>query len=184
MSEYSKKYPWLKINSLYSSDGSDYDTMDDIPEGWRIAFGDLLCEELDAAIKKAGIEDEFGILEIKEKYGRLVVYANHYIPEIDDILCKYSVISKNICIMCGKPDVSTIMLGSWTAPYCEDCFYVRPFSYREIYEDLKYAGDSKIRNNITMMRKDGNEYIANKIYLKDTADKIRARWLEREIGRS
>ena len=56
MSEYSKKYPWLKINSLYSSDGSDYDAMDDIPEGWRIAFGDLLCEELDAAIKKAGVE--------------------------------------------------------------------------------------------------------------------------------
>ena len=67
MSEYSKKYPWLKINSLYSFDGSDYDTMDDIPEGWRIAFGDLLCEELDSAIKKAGVEDDFEIYGVAVK---------------------------------------------------------------------------------------------------------------------
>ena len=189
MSEYSKKYPWLKIDSLYSSnDGSDYDAMDDIPEGWRIAFGDLLCEELDAAIKKAGVENDFEIYGVKVKCGCLKIYTSHNTsPEIRDILDKYAVLSSNICIHCGKPDVHRTRVGVLVKPLCEKCYCETPYSDEAKYEDLKYAGDGKIRNSciIPYACRDNDTGIEeHKIYLKDTADKIRARWSEREIGRS
>ena len=185
MSEFIEKYPWLKSYSLFE-DGTwgEYDIMDDMPEGWRIAFGDLLCEELDSVLRDSGLVEDFSVYQIKEKFGKLCMYVSHYTQEINDILDKYSAISKNVCIMCGRPDVSTMRSETWIAPYCEDCFYDRPFSYLDIYEDMKYAGDRNIRNNITVTRKDGNDYIAHKINLKDTADRIRSRWAEREIGRS
>ncbi len=180
MSEYIEKYPWLRLQSLYSGDiYSDYDAMDDMPEGWRIAFGDLMCEELDAAIKKAGLEDEFVIYQVKEKYGRLVIYVSHETPEIRDILDRYNILSGWICIKCGKPDVHMLRLG-WIHPSCEECLSKTPCYEYAKYDEWTYAGDGKMRNTVTIKRC-GKEH---KIYLKDAADKIRAKWLEREIGRS
>ena len=39
-----------------------YTELDDLPDGWRIAFGDQLCEELKAELEKAGRLDEYRIV--------------------------------------------------------------------------------------------------------------------------
>ena len=185
MSKYIEKYPWLRLRSLYTGViYDDYDALDEMPEGWRVAFGDLLCEELDAAIKDAGLVDEFVIEQLKEKYGRLVIYVSHETPEIRDILEKYRALSGNVCMYCGKPDVHMLRTG-WISPQCEDCFSDMNCSEIGKYSDLAYAGDGKMSNSVTVKiyGKDGREEY-HKINCKDTADKIRARWLERETGRS
>lgn len=45
--------------------------LDEMPEGWRIAFGKQLCDELKAELERAGRLESYRILQIKEKYGAL-----------------------------------------------------------------------------------------------------------------
>ena len=61
-----EKYPWLKPRNAWTGEElEDYDyeftLMDDIPEGWRIAFGDKMVQELDDLLKKYNIRDEINV---------------------------------------------------------------------------------------------------------------------------
>lgn len=47
----------------------EYTELDQMPDGWRIAFGDALLEELREELLKAGYLDDYRITQIKEKYG-------------------------------------------------------------------------------------------------------------------
>lgn len=211
-----RKYPWLEPRNNWSGkrisvcaghDGEEgfwpgdpklhpeynyeYTVLDDMPEGWRIAFGDLMCEEIDHELRRFDYQDKYEITEIKEKYGSLRWYDNgtpyklsekpakefeihgfdvlernwdpnryvlrslwsdHYINPFDnnvdmtqeemdkynkdaihhyalyeiidecrvqDIIDKYTELSRNICINCGKP--AKYMSKGWISPYCEDC---------------------------------------------------------------
>lgn len=211
-----RKYPWIeprnnwsgkKISVCAGPDGEEgfwpgdpklhpeynyeYTVLDDMPEGWRIAFGDQMCEEIDQELRRFDYQDKYEITEIKEKYGSLRWYDNgtpyklsdepakefeihgfdvlernwdpnkyvlrslwsdHYInpfdnnvdmtrEEIDkynkdaihhyalyeiidecrvqDIIDKYTELSRNICINCGKP--AEWMSKGWISPYCTDC---------------------------------------------------------------
>lgn len=109
-----EKYPFLKIDGE-----SKYNMLDDMPEGWRKAFGEKFCEELLEAVKKADLLKEFKIIQIKEKFGALRVYSNKYTDEILDLFNRYELLSETICIECGKP-ATKITLG-WISPYCDDC---------------------------------------------------------------
>ena len=62
---------------------------------------------------------EFAILDIKEKYGRLVIYTNGVSPEVDRVLKKYEYISQFVCVTCGEDAVKQTL--GWICPYCEDC---------------------------------------------------------------
>lgn len=126
------KYPFLafkKYNFDYDTDSYyipyDYDYestwLDAIPDGWRIAFGEQLCQELKDALDEYDYTDEYTILQIKEKYGCLRIYDNG-IPigcRVHDIIRKYERISEKTCIGCGKP-ATKISLG-WICPWCDDC---------------------------------------------------------------
>lgn len=109
-----EKYPFFKLDDDYK-----YTMLDDMPKGWRKAFGDKFCEELLDAVKKADLLDDFKIIQIKEKFGALRVYSNKYTDEIFDLFNKYETLSETICIECGKP-ATKITLG-WISPYCDNC---------------------------------------------------------------
>lgn len=47
----------------------EYTELDEMPDGWRIAFGEQLCEELREELEKTGRMDEYRIVQIKEKFG-------------------------------------------------------------------------------------------------------------------
>ena len=96
-----------------------YTELDSMPDGWRIGFGEQLCEELKAELERAGLLDQYRILQIKEKYGSLRWYDSGNTSAGYDILEKYERISARTCICCGKP--ATRITSGWISPYCDAC---------------------------------------------------------------
>lgn len=123
-----KKYPWL-IPGRSDEDPipEDYDYaytwMDSMPQGWRIAFGDDLLEELDTILRKYECRDSYYIIQIKEKYGGLRWYDDGICSESYEdygkCMDKYEQLSYNTCIACGKPAEYTTR--GWVVPICGDC---------------------------------------------------------------
>lgn len=130
--EYNKalieKYPWLRIGSptdfdpYQEKDWNDYNWtwMDDVPDGWRIAFGEQMCDEIQKALEKADFVDKYRIVQVKEKFGGLRWYTDG-VPinsKLDDIARKYERISEEICVECGRP--ATYRTTGWICPYCDE----------------------------------------------------------------
>lgn len=97
----------------------EYTELDGMEPGWRTAFGKQMCDDLKAALKKAGCLYSWRILDIKEKWGGLRLYSNFSPKEVDDVINKYEALSYKTCIICGKP--ATRMSQGWISPYCDKC---------------------------------------------------------------
>ena len=136
--EYNKpllaKYPWLAPYNVWTGkplEGYDYEytRADDIPRGWRIAFGDQMIEELDQLLKKYNIEKEYRITQIKEKYGSLRWYDDGFPQEgweeYKAWLYKYEDLSSRTCMNCGKPAIG--FTKGWIMPLCKDCMKDMPY---------------------------------------------------------
>ena len=129
-----EKYPFLYPRYAFSGEKvEDYDytytELDALPTGWRIAFSELICEDIKNELIKYDYLDKYQILQIKEKWGALRWYDNGT-PQgckVDDIISAYSVLSEYICIYCGQLNVPMID-DSWISPACEDC-YVNKYNY-------------------------------------------------------
>ena len=70
-----KKYPWLQIRNVWSDEkiDSEFTWLDDLPKGWRKAFGLQMVEELDQILKKANYQGKYKITQVKEKWRRTKV---------------------------------------------------------------------------------------------------------------
>ncbi len=90
-----------------------------MPEGWRKAFGEQMCEEIMNALVEEDYVDKYVILQIKEKFGSARWYSNGAPQKVHDIVHKYELISERTCIRCGKP-ATKISMG-WICPWCDDC---------------------------------------------------------------
>ena len=68
-----EKYPWLQIRNVWTNEKLDdeFTWLDDLPEGWRKAFGLQMAEELDQILRKANYQDKYKITQIKEKWRRI-----------------------------------------------------------------------------------------------------------------
>lgn len=97
-----------------------YTELDAMPDGWRKAFGEQLCEELRAELVRADYLDKYRITQIKEKYGSLRWYDLGCTKRmLREIIPKYESLSARICIQCGKP--ATKISTGWISPYCDTC---------------------------------------------------------------
>lgn len=120
-----EKYPFLILRNKWTDkipDNYDYfaTELDDMPEGWRIAFGEQLCADIRESLAKCGNLSTYRILQIKEKFGELCWYDCNGNTEIRKvILPKYVDLSKKTCIVCGKS--ATHMSLGWVSPYCQSC---------------------------------------------------------------
>lgn len=47
---------------------SEFTWFDDLPKGWRKAFGLQMVKELDQILRKANYQDKYQITQIKEKW--------------------------------------------------------------------------------------------------------------------
>ena len=196
------KYPfllptyWNRDSMQYKVDEDytyKYTELDAMPDGWRKAFGEMMCEEIYDALVECGGLDDYSIEEIKEKFGQLRWYGYPSYKEVSEIIDKYSVLSENICIICGKPDVPMIgTLPSYISPYCKKCFTTPDDWYKEEHPDKI---DAWIKNHAERWE-EYNDEEDNKMYdchhvttwskekgeetieydISETANKIRAKW--------
>ena len=99
--------------------------LDNMPIGWRIAFGIKMCEEIKNQLLRipfgdsGTLLDNYKITDIKEKYGSLCWYDSCGNEEIKKIIDKYEKISWDTCIVCGS--TATLESAGWISPYCEEC---------------------------------------------------------------
>lgn len=113
--ELCERFPFLEIKD------ADYECtwLDAIPDGWRKAFGEQMCEELKAALLEENALDDYQIEQVKEKYGGLRWYTNATTRKALDIADKYEILSEKICIKCGQP--ATCTTTGWIVPLCDAC---------------------------------------------------------------
>lgn len=120
-----EKYPWLLPHNRWTDEVDEkydysYTELDAMPDGWRIAFGEEMCEEIQQALNELGEQaNTFRIMQIKEKYGSLRFYTNWYTSKISNIINKYEQISRYTCIKCGAP--ATKVATDWISPWCDKC---------------------------------------------------------------
>ena len=107
------KYDW-RYTTPYT-----YTLLDEMPPGWRKAFGKQMCEEIRESLIKHNQLYDYRITQIKEKYGSLRWYDFGAPAEVYDIINKYSKMSEKYCFICGQP-ATKISLG-WICPYCDKC---------------------------------------------------------------
>ena len=120
-----KRYPFIIIRDWKTDKPTDCDFtyLDDMPDGWRKAFGIQMCEEIREILIKGNYLYDYRIAQIKEKFGALRWYdegtPDSIYREIQDIIYKYEKISAHICISCGKP--ATKISTGWIMPFCDKC---------------------------------------------------------------
>ena len=120
-----EKYPFLICKNRWTGepiDGyEDVTELEALPVGWKKAFGEQLCEEIQNELNKMDpvLASDYRILQIKEKYGSLCWYCNWDTDEISKIIRKYEKLSERTCVKCGAP-ATKISLG-WISPWCDEC---------------------------------------------------------------
>lgn len=117
-----EEYPFLMPRNRFTDEIPDdydytYTELDDMPDGWRKAFGEQMCAEIKEALGP-DIYD-YRIIQIKEKYGQLRWYDRNSDDKIYKIIDKYSRLSEHTCVSCGAP-ATKISLG-WICPWCDAC---------------------------------------------------------------
>ena len=181
---YREVYGW-KRGEEYS-----YIRWDFWPRGWNKILAPMMLGELGVAVKKTPFPEKFHVVDGKEKWGRLELDF----PGTDEmlrIIDKYEVISQNVCVRCGKPDVWVINDG-WVYPICFECFekdynntynkYLAP-SAKYSSEEIKRLYDGYHCGDTNLMAESYEIYNVGsvlpkvtEINIKPTVEKIRARW--------
>ena len=109
-----EEYPWLDVGD------EQLTLLDTLPIGWHDLILDM-CKEIKQALPKE-LVNKYQVVEAKEKWYGLSWYdglsdLSPMPPTITDIVCKYEMQSKEVCMMCGasKPKDKEI---------CDRCMHV------------------------------------------------------------
>jgi len=134
-----KHYPFLIIRNWKTDKPIEYPYtyLDDMPSGWRQAFGKQMCEEIRNILIKGGYLYNYRVVQVKEKYGSLRWYDNgapsSIYRELQDAIDKYEELSYRTCICCGRP--ATKILQGWISPWCDKCAGRIGGKFRNITEE-------------------------------------------------
>ena len=119
-----REFPFLTPNDYEGNRivTPDYSStlLDDIPDGWKVGFGYFFCDELKSLLDELHISDDFRILQMKEKFGRLCVYTNTNNERVIELIDKYSDLSVHCCVDCGSQNAKLIK-APHIIPLCERC---------------------------------------------------------------
>ena len=93
------EYPWLDIGDKKLT------LLDMLPVGWYGLILDM-CKEIKKELVKYDLVSKYEVIEAKEKWYGLSWYDglddfSPMPPAITDIVCKYEMQSKEVCMMCG-----------------------------------------------------------------------------------
>ena len=93
------EYPWLDIGY------EPLTLLDTLPMGWHDLILDM-CKEIKEELVKYDLVSKYEVVEAKEKWYGLSWYdgLSDFSPmpsTITDIVCKYEMQSREVCMMCG-----------------------------------------------------------------------------------
>ena len=115
------KYPFLQARNVWTGKKYwDFNLLENIPKGWRKAFGKQFIKDLRKVLIRTDMLRTFQFSEIKEKYGTLRLDNNGTTPEVDKVITYYEFLSMGYCHLCGKP--ARYETKGWIEYLCEDCF--------------------------------------------------------------
>lgn len=137
-----EEFPFLLPRNRWTDKVPDdydfsYTELDNMPDGWRSAFGLQMCRALKEILVKAEALTDYRITDIKEKYGTLRWYDNGFpVKAKKEYLAwqfKYWDLSRRTCIKCGATATKTSV--GYIAPYCTEC--ASKMSFVEFEELIK-----------------------------------------------
>lgn len=120
-----ERFPFLMPHNRWTDEVPEdfdysYTELDSMPDGWRKAFGEQICEEIREELVRVDYLDKYRITQIKEKYGTLRWYDFGCTERmLREIIPKYEHLSAKTCIKCGNP--ATKVSTGWISPYCDAC---------------------------------------------------------------
>ena len=102
------EYPWLDIGDKQLT------LLDMLPMGWSGLILDM-CKEIKGELVKYDLVSKYQVVEAKEKWYELRWYdglddLSPMPSAITDIVCKYEMQSKEVCMMCGASKPKDQML--------------------------------------------------------------------------
>lgn len=118
-----------------------YTFWDNIPKGWRKAFGWQMCKELQKYSNKG-----YRWLDFKEKFGMIRIEDACSNTMVNKIIHKYEYISSFTCIKCGK--IADGHTTCWISPYCVSCKPEHDFFVHFGYNKLPFYGWTGNINNV------------------------------------
>ena len=155
-----KRYPWIApVDWNWNRiKGYSFTMYDDVPIGWKRAFGKIMLEEYREVLIRNHYLRDFQWEQVKEKYGTLRLYSNGAPEAVLNLESKYDYISGFFCISCGRMN-SPVLTGGWVEPLCENCYYKRIAKQRQWHEKnckgtftyTPYKDLKKENNEITMI---------------------------------
>ena len=103
-----EEYPWLDIGY------EQLTLLDTLPVGWHGLILDM-CKEIKGELVKYDLVSKYQVVEAKEKWYELRWYdglddLSPMPPAITDIVRKYEIQSREVCMMCGAPKPKDQML--------------------------------------------------------------------------
>ena len=130
-----KRYPWIApVDWNWNRiKGYSFTMYDDVPIGWKRAFGKIMLEEYREVLIRNHYLRDFQWEQVKEKYGSLRLYSNGAPEALLDLESKYDYISGFFCISCGRMN-SPVLTEGWVEPLCEDCYNKRIAKQRQWHE--------------------------------------------------
>ena len=96
-----EEYPWLDIGN------EPLTLLNMLPIGWSGLILDM-CKEIKEELVKHDLVSKYEVIEAKEKWYGLSWYDglddfSPMPPAITDIVCKYEMQSREVCMACGAP---------------------------------------------------------------------------------
>lgn len=95
-----------------------YSWVNSVPEGWQDLFMCFVTEAREILLKNNSL-DSFFISDVKEKFGKLEIYHNSPLEEIDKLTDEIRNLSEKTCICCGNE--ATQVSNGWISPFCDVC---------------------------------------------------------------
>jgi len=96
-----------------------FDVYVECGDGWQWIILDML-REIDDLYFNVGREVDIEILQVKEKWGFLNVYHNSYHNDVNEIITRYTELSKSTCEICGA-EGKLLRDEYWVTVRCEEC---------------------------------------------------------------
>lgn len=157
------RYPFWRVRNVWTGKKLSYSRThyDQLPEGWRKAFGKKLSEDLRKALKKDKFLHKAYFHLVKEKYGTLRLYMNFYGDNTSKVVNHYEDLSRCYCIECGKP--SRYVSRGWIEYYCADC--APKYIKKECLEECRLTVEDIPTREINVWDNEKKEYVWEKKYI-------------------